>query len=327
MASPYKIWAGLQSHPLGVAALEVRERFQTKGGHCRLSPLIAMSDPKRTPEILGWAKSLPDHCAVIYRYDVWDNALAGELRAITYKKQQQLLMRSETVPAACDGLHFKRHSDLKVIARQRLRHPDTLITLAALKTQVYSRPLPALDGLLISAIFPSESPSAGEPIGVCALKAKAAQFDSPVFALGGINEETVSLIKDSGIAGIAAIGALTDKEKSMEKPSKQQKTPVSITKKDKGGTLQFIAHIDGISDTAVLDMRKVSEGVYNAYHTGVPKSMGGKGVGTALVKAMSEDAQAQNYKIIPGCPFIAVWFKRKPEWAKMAAVNPEEFLR
>lgn len=327
MASPYKIWAGLQSHPLGVAALELRERFGARGRSCRLSPLIAMSDPKRTPDILGWAKALPDHCALIYRYDVWDKALAGELQAITYKKKQQLLIRSEAVPAACDGLHFKRHSNLKQITRQRRRHPDALLTLAALKTRTYSTPLPALDGLLVSAIFPSESPSAGEPIGVCALKAKAAQFDSPVFALGGINENTVSLIKDSGVAGIAAIGALTDKGNSTGKPPHKQKPPVSITKKDKGGTLQFIAHVDGVSETGALDMRKVSEGVYNAYHTGVPKSMGGKGVGTALVKAMSEDAQAQNYKIIPSCPFVAVWFKRKPEWAKMAAVTPEEFLR
>lgn len=326
MASPYKIWAGLQSHALGAAALELRERFEVKGRHCRLSPLIAMSDPKRTPDILDWVKTLPGHCAVIYRYDKFDTGLAKELRALTLKNNQQLIMRSEKVPSACDGLHFKRQSDIKHIIRQRRRHPEALLTLAALKMQSYPEPLPALDGLLVSAVFPSESPSAGKPIGVDALKAKAVQFNNPVFALGGVNEHTVLQLKDTGIAGIAAIGALTEKETSMKTPSGKQKPNVSIIKKDKGDTVQFTARIDGMSDEAVLDMRKVSQGIYNAHHTGVPKSMGGKGVGTALVKAMSEDAQGLNYKVIPACPFIAAWFKRKPEWAKMAALKPDEFL-
>lgn len=326
MASPYKIWAGLQSHPLGVEALELRERFNASGIYCRLSPLIAMSDPKRTPDVLGWAKSLPNHCAIIYRYDVFDAEIAKALRALTLKNQQQLIMRSEIVPAACDGIHFKRHSDIHQIIRQRHRHPEALLTLAALKMQTYSTTLPALDGLLVSAVFPSQSPSAGEPIGVNALRAKTAQIDNPVFALGGINEKTVLQLKGTGIAGIAAIGALTKKEKLMKQPAEKQKPNVSISKKDNGGTVQFIATINGSSEEAVLDMRKVSQDLYNAHHTGVPKSMGGKGVGTALVKAMSEDAQSLGYKVIPACPFIAAWFKRKPEWAKMAALTPEKFL-
>lgn len=325
MASPYKIWAGLQSHALGEAALDLRARFEATGRRSRLSPLIAMSDPKRTPNILEWVNTLPVHCAVIHRYDKFDESLSRDLRALTLKKHQQLLIRAETILTACDGLHFKRHSDLKHINAQRRRHPTALLTLAGLKTGEYSEPLPALDGLLVSAIFPSQSPSAGKPIGLKALKAKTAQYKVPIFALGGVDLDTAPKLRDTGVAGIAAIGAFTKKEDTMTKEKKQTRTDISITKEINGNTIQFIAHIDGISEQAVLDMRKVSEGVYNAHHTGVPKSMGGKGVGTALVKAMSEDAKNANYKVIPACPFIAAWFKRKPDWAKMAALNPEEF--
>ena len=38
-------------------------------------------------------------------------------------------------------------------------------------------------------------------------------------------------------------------------------------------------------------------------HTGVPKALGGRGVGVALVQRAVEDARAAGLKIIPLCPF------------------------
>ena len=49
-------------------------------------------------------------------------------------------------------------------------------------------------------------------------------------------------------------------------------------------------------------------------HTGVPDSMRGLKVGLALVKRAVEDARAENFKIIPLCPFAKAMLNKHPEW-------------
>ena len=62
-----------------------------------------------------------------------------------------------------------------------------------------------LDALVLSAIFPSASPSAGRPVGAL----KAAQMvrisASPVYALGGVNDATAPSLLRTGITGLAGV--------------------------------------------------------------------------------------------------------------------------
>ncbi|CAM3843311.1 hypothetical protein LIHA111178_11605 [Litorimonas haliclonae] len=169
-----------------------------------------MSDPVRTPDVIGWARALPKHCAVIYRYDTFDESLAKELRKVTTANSQQLLIRSQSRYEFSDGQHFKRDTDLALISEAKRKFPDALLTLAALKKRRYKAPLPDIDGLLVSAIFPSKSPSAGTPIGVETLKERTKEMKAPVFALGGINTKTAPALFGTNVAGIAAIGALRE---------------------------------------------------------------------------------------------------------------------
>ncbi|WP_017932285.1 GNAT family N-acetyltransferase [Robiginitomaculum antarcticum] len=80
-------------------------------------------------------------------------------------------------------------------------------------------------------------------------------------------------------------------------------------------TGRFVTRIDG--HEAELTYKRVSDDVVDAYHTGVPKVLGGKGVGKALVAALFLDAQTRGYKVIPSCPFIASMAKRRAEWGEM----------
>lgn len=50
-------------------------------------------------------------------------------------------------------------------------------------------------------------------------------------------------------------------------------------------------------------------------HTGVPRELGGRGVGQALVLRAVEDARKEGVKIIPLCPFAKAQFDKHPEWA------------
>ena len=81
--------------------------------------------------------------------------------------------------------------------------------MAGLKgTQNYKGDLSVLDGLFISSIFYSKSPSAGDPIGVQQLSQICQTLDVAVIALGGINPRTVGDLENSGAAGLAGVDGL-----------------------------------------------------------------------------------------------------------------------
>ena len=54
-------------------------------------------------------------------------------------------------------------------------------------------------------------------------------------------------------------------------------------------------------------------------HTGVPKELGGLGVGVALVKRAVEDARRDGIKIIPLCPFAKAQIEKHTEWQDVLA--------
>lgn len=54
-------------------------------------------------------------------------------------------------------------------------------------------------------------------------------------------------------------------------------------------------------------------------HTGVPKELGGLGVGKALVERGVLDARAAGIKIIPLCPFAKAQIEKHAEWQDVLA--------
>jgi predicted GNAT family acetyltransferase len=48
-------------------------------------------------------------------------------------------------------------------------------------------------------------------------------------------------------------------------------------------------------------------------HTEVPEAQGGKGVGTALIRAGLASARERGLKVIPICPFFAAYMERHEE--------------
>jgi predicted GNAT family acetyltransferase len=52
-------------------------------------------------------------------------------------------------------------------------------------------------------------------------------------------------------------------------------------------------------------------------HTEVPKTLGGRGVGSSLATAVLEDIRSRGLRIVPECDFIAAFIKRHPEFADL----------
>lgn len=54
-------------------------------------------------------------------------------------------------------------------------------------------------------------------------------------------------------------------------------------------------------------------GAIRFYHTVVPESHSGQGLGTALIKAGLGAARERGLKVIPVCPFFRAFLKKHPE--------------
>lgn len=49
-------------------------------------------------------------------------------------------------------------------------------------------------------------------------------------------------------------------------------------------------------------------------HTIVPSELGGRGLGSALVKHALDYAQAEGKSVVPQCSFVATYIQRHPEY-------------
>ena len=56
-----------------------------------------------------------------------------------------------------------------------------------------------------------------------------------------------------------------------------------------------------------------------ADHTGVPPQYRGQGIAEKLVATAMDDARERGQKIVPVCSYVAVQFRRHPEWHDLRA--------
>jgi len=61
----------------------------------------------------------------------------------------------------------------------------------------------------------------------------------------------------------------------------------------------------------------VSDGVITFVHTEVPPELGGKGVGSRLVKGALDQVRAEGLKVIAECPFVHSYIGKHPEYANL----------
>ena len=59
-------------------------------------------------------------------------------------------------------------------------------------------------------------------------------------------------------------------------------------------------------------------------HTEVPKALEGHGIGSALAKGVLDLLRARNLKAAVGCPFIAAYIRKHPEYEDVLAVPLRE---
>jgi hypothetical protein len=89
-------------------------------------------------------------------------------------------------------------------------------------------------------------------------------------------------------------------------------TDIQITREDSETGGRYVTIVNG--EAAEMTYSRAGKSRIIIDHTGVPDSMRGLKVGLALVKRAVEDARAENFKIIPLCPFAKAMLDKHPEW-------------
>lgn len=62
---------------------------------------------------------------------------------------------------------------------------------------------------------------------------------------------------------------------------------------------------------------KISDGVITFIHTEVPPELGGKGIGSQLVKGALDQARSQGLKVVAECPFVKAYIDKHADYADL----------
>jgi predicted GNAT family acetyltransferase len=61
----------------------------------------------------------------------------------------------------------------------------------------------------------------------------------------------------------------------------------------------------------------IADGVITFVHTEVPPELGGKGIGSKLIKGALDQVRAEGLKVIAQCPFVKAYIEKHPEYADL----------
>ncbi len=182
-----------------------------------LPPLLFFTDPIRTPNPEKVVARLPRGAAVVYRHFGAADALSrGKMIAtVARRRGVRLLVGADGTLAArlgADGVHLPQRLAGRTGLVRTLRR-RFLVTAAAHDLPAALRARRAgVQAIVVSPVFPSHSPSAGQALGVRRLATLIRKAGLPAYALGGVTARTARRLPLSGAVGMAAIEGLTTRD-------------------------------------------------------------------------------------------------------------------
>jgi thiamine-phosphate pyrophosphorylase len=177
-----------------------------------LPPMLFFTDPIRTPSPERVMAGLPRGAGVVFRAFGRPDALerGRELLKLARRRGLIFLVGGDARLARAlraDGLHLPER-DVPHRVDRHVWPRGFLVTAAAHSPAAANRASRAgVDGVVVSAVFPSASPSAGRALGPMRLAAWTRSANCPVYALGGVDTRTVKRLPLTGVSGFAAIDA------------------------------------------------------------------------------------------------------------------------
>lgn len=93
---------------------------------------------------------------------------------------------------------------------------------------------------------------------------------------------------------------------------------VQIEREDDGAAGRYVVRLAADAE-GELTYRRTAPGLLTADHTFTPPQFRGRNVALSLVERLIADARAEGNRIVPVCPYVAVQFRRHPEWSDVLA--------
>ncbi len=136
---------------------------------------------------------------------------ARALRTLCVQYQVPFLINDNVEIALCaeaDGVHIGQ-SDMALCEARKKLGPDKIIGVSAHTVeQALEAQKNGADYLGVGAVFPTASKEDASEVSLSVLTEICRRTAIPVVAIGGINQQNISALSDSGISGIAVISAI-----------------------------------------------------------------------------------------------------------------------
>ena len=195
------------------ALSSVAEKLRAaSGAPDNLPALFALTDPERTPDVVAFAKSLPEGSGIILRHfgQPGPRMASMDLATVAGDRKLVYLIGADPELAAivgAKGVHWPERMPAEA-ASYRRHQPERMMTMAAHGPEGLAAAKDAsADAVLLGPVFPTDSASDNPPLGAERFTELVASTDLPVYALGGVNGDNVHQLVGSGACGIAAVGA------------------------------------------------------------------------------------------------------------------------
>ena len=184
-------------------------------------PLLFFTDPSRTPDPSRVLRRMPPGSGLVYRAFGADDAesVGRRLASLARRKGVVFFVGADiglAVRLRADGIHLPERQSRRAGDNQRLGKRFILTAAAHDLPAVLRSARANIAAIVCSAIFTSNSPSAGAPIGTRRLATMVRACALPVLALGGVKASTIGRLRHTGVVGAAAIGGLIEIELQAE---------------------------------------------------------------------------------------------------------------
>jgi thiamine-phosphate pyrophosphorylase len=188
-------------------------RLASRLNEGELPPLVLMTDDDRLPDPCGAAHRLPQGSLIVLRAKTRRHReeLAGALARIARTQRLFLSIADDPELAArlgADGVHFPE-TRAGALFGWRARRPEWFVTVSAHSLHAAARAQTlGADAVFLSPVFATKSHPERRALTPLRLRLMTHQLRVPLYALGGIDADTIRQLGGAKLAGVAAIGAL-----------------------------------------------------------------------------------------------------------------------
>ena len=196
----------------------IAQLLKLQNGQQHLPHLIYLTDESHLIDPTSFISRLPRKAGIIFRHYKLQNRLhlAQKIKQICKDRDLTFIVSRDIKLARilnADGLHLPEYLAVKPNFRFRAwkNRSNKILTAAAHSRQAIMRIKNlGFDASLVSPVFETKSHQSARYLGSVGFQTMISSSSTPAFALGGLNNKTAKLLRNTNAVGIAGIRGIVD---------------------------------------------------------------------------------------------------------------------